>query len=316
MVVTFRDRDSGLIGRASELDVELTRAATGRIHGALRGQLYLGGDPAPVVAELDLVPGGAANLEVRLSALRPSAMASVPASVGFLAGVQAPVSISATAAFDAAFRLGRMQATVALGAGQVRVGGSDVALRSLSAVLSGTAEQVAISRGVANLARGDGAPEMATFSGTVTHASDRLSASLALGLEQIDVADLPRLWPVGVARDARPWVTEHVTGGMATRGSASLVIEADDGLKAVALTRATADLDVANGTFTWLDGMPPVEQAAAHLHLADPDVLEIRVSAGRQRLSGAGRRPGAAGWADADHRAVGAGPECRYPCRR
>ena len=58
-----------------------------------------------------------------------------------------------------------------------------------------------------------------------------------------------------------------------------------DSLHDVVLTKATAELDGSNGTFTWLDDMPPVEQAEVHLNLTDPDTLDIHLAAGRQRIN-------------------------------
>ena len=71
---------------------------------------------------------------------------------------------------------------------------------------------------------------------------------------------------------------------MATHGTASFVVEADDALRDVAVTKATADLDGSNATFTWIDNVPPVEQTEVHLHLTDPDTLDIRVSSAHQRV--------------------------------
>jgi hypothetical protein len=131
-------------------------------------------------------------------------------------------------------------------------------------------------------------PEFIGIGGTVTRAADRFIAEMTLGLDQLDVADLPRLWPPGVGGGARPWVVQNVTAGIAQHGSAAVVVEAGSAMNDVVLTKATADLDVSNGTFTWIDDVPPIEQTEAHLHLVDPDTLDILVSSGHQRIRAGG----------------------------
>jgi hypothetical protein len=154
--------------------------------------------------------------------------------------------------------------------------------------LSGTPDEVTIRNAHLELAHAaDGTPETVDIGGKVTRASDRTVASLTVGTDRIDVADLPRLWPSGVSGGARSWVVQHVTAGQATHGTIAAVVEADDALRDVVLAKASGDLDVTNGVFTWLDDMPPVEHSDAHLHLVDPDTLDIQIAAGRQRI-----RPG------------------------
>ena len=125
-------------------------------------------------------------------------------------------------------------------------------------------------------------------SGQVAHALDRITAAVTIGVSQIDMADLPRLWPPGLFGGARSWITQNITGGIATTGSAALQIEASDTLHDVVLTKASGSLDGSNGVFTWLDDLPPVDQAEVHLHLTDPDTLDIKLTSGRQRIRNGG----------------------------
>lgn len=286
--VTFRDRGSGVTIAATDLDVDLVRAATGRIHGSVHGRLTVGGVAAPVSADVDLATGRDSILDLRVGSFQPGSIAGLPPGLAFLADVDMPVSLTAAIGFDAAFNPAHIRIAAELGAGHVRVAGSDVPLRSGSIALAGTLDNIAISRLHLDLARTTGGtPEALDVGGSITHVADRLTASLKVGVDQLDVADLPRVWPVDIGRNgARPWVTEHVTGGVASNGSASLVIEADEALHDVVLTRATADLDVSNAAFTWIDHVPPIEQAMVHLHLADPDTLDIQLLSGRQRVGG------------------------------
>ena len=54
------------------------------------------------------------------------------------------------------------------------------------------------------------------------------------------------------------------------------------------LTKATGEVEGSNAVFSWLDNVPPIEQAEVHLRLVDPDTLDIRLSTGRQRVANRG----------------------------
>ena len=283
--VTLRDRVSGLVVQTPGLDVDLGRAENTWIHGAVRAPLSLGNEQATLIAAMDLSPNLQSRVDVRLSPFRPSAIGALPAALAFLGQVDVPVSLSAAGTFDASFHVQRMQVATSLGSGRIMIEHGAVPLRSGTVELSGTPGRFALTKGRFDLAQSpDSAPELVEITGTGTHVSDRLSASLSVVVDQINVADLPRLWPRGIGAGARPWITEHITGGMATHGTASFVIESDEALHDVVVTKATAELDGSNAVFTWLDNIPPIEQAAVHLHLVDADTLDIQLSSGRQRI--------------------------------
>jgi hypothetical protein len=283
--VAFRDRGSGLAVHASDLDVDLVRTATGRIHGSVHGRLAVGGEQASIGVDAEFVAGRDTTLDLRLGAFRPAGIAGLPSDWTFITALDVPVAITAGVTLDAAFRPTHLQLTADLGQGHVQVGQGEMPLRGGAIALSGTMESLGITKFHLELIRSAaGAPVAVDLGGSVARVADRLTAALTVSIARLDVADLPRLWPVGIAAGARPWVTEHVTGGLAANGTASFVIEADARMRDVVLTKATADLDVSNGVFTWLDAMPPVEQAVAHLHLADPDTLDIHLLSGRQKV--------------------------------
>jgi hypothetical protein len=284
---TITDRGSGLQVRTSGMDIELVRMRTGHITGTIRAPLAVGGQRTDLAAELNFTPGVETSVDMRVSAFNPAALAP---AVPFLAGVNVPVSGSAAMTLDATFKPRHMRAEAEFGEGKLDVGTGSFPLLHGSAALSGSPTEVTIRKAHFELARGaDGNPEAVDLGGDIRHVSDRLVANLTARIDRVDVADLPRLWPSGLGDGARSWVIPHVTAGLATHGAIAVVVEADDSLRDLALTKASADLDVTNGVFTWLDDMPPVEHADAHLHLVDPDTLDIKVAAGRQRI-----RPGGA----------------------
>jgi hypothetical protein len=287
--VTLRDRGTGLVVRTSAMDLDLIRAGTGHVHGALRAPLLVGDQQAALAADADWAAGSGANLNMTLTSFRPSSVAALLPALAFMSGIDAPLSLSATAAFDAGFGLDGIHADIQLGQGQIQIAQGSVPIRGGTIALSGTPAAITVTKGHFDVAHTpEASPEIVDISGTVAHAADRLSASVTVGLNQIDIADLPRIWPKGVAGGARPWVIEHVTAGMATHGTASFAIESDDALHDVVVTKATGDLDGTNATFTWIDNVPPVEQTDVHLHLVDPDTLDIHVSSAHQRVPNGG----------------------------
>jgi AsmA-like C-terminal region/Protein of unknown function len=287
--VTLRDLTSGLVVGTPDMDFDLNRARTGRVRGLLRAPLSIGDQQAGLTVDADWTPGSGARIEAAMTPFRPSRVGSLPPALASLAAIDLPLSVAATAAFDTDFKPGQLQATIQLGQGQIRVGQGNIPIRAGAIVLSGTTAAVTVTKGRFDVAQTpDGSPEIVDIGGTIVHKADRLSAAGTIALTQINIADLPRLWPPGIGGGARPWVTEHVTGGMVTHGTASFAVEADDALHDVVLTKATGDLDGTNGTFTWIDNVPPVEQTDVHLHLADPDTLDIHIASAHQRIRGGG----------------------------
>jgi hypothetical protein len=288
-VVTLRDQESGLVINTPDLDLDLLRTRTGDVRGLLRARLSAGDQQAGLTAEANWTAGSDVKLDMNLTSFRPAGVVAFPAALAFMQGIDVPVSLGAEVGFDMQFKPYQVDARIQLGQGQIQVAHGSIPVRSGVVELSGKAGEITVRQGHFDVAHTpEGKPEIIDIGGTVTHVTDRLAASLKLGLSQIDVADLPRLWPPDVAVDARPWVLEHVTAGVATHGSASLVVEADDALHDVLLTQATGDLDGSNGTFTWIDNIPPVEQTEFHLHLVDPDTLDIHVASAHQRIRNGG----------------------------
>jgi hypothetical protein len=281
--IIFRDAAAKLDLRGQHVDLDIRRLHNGHIQGKLAAPLTVGAESTVVRADLDLVPDGDSFARMHIAPFRPAAMVKSD-HLAFLRAIDAPVTLTATAALDRNWYPAHIQASVHLGPGQLRLGTGAAPLIGGSADLSGSLETVTISRLHLDLKRAaDGATETADLQGSVTHASDRLTASVAVTAGHIDAADLSTLWPPGVGGGARPWVVQHVFGGIAN-GTATFTVEADDALRDIVVTRAVGDLDVAGGAFTWIDHVPPIEQASVRLHLIDPDTMDILVASGRQRI--------------------------------
>ena len=267
------------------MDLDLVRAQTGHIGGSLRANLMAGDQQAGLMAHGDWAADSGLGLDIGLTSFRPAGIGVSRSIPPLVTRIDAPTSLSATVGFNASFELDQIRADIQVGQGQIRVGQGNLTVRSGSVSLFGHPEDITITRGRFDLAESaDRNPELVDIGGTVMHKADRLEASLTLTLGQIDIADLPHLWPLGVADNARPWVTQHVTAGTVTRGSAAFVVEADDALRDIVLTKASGDLYGFNGVFTWIDNIPATKQTDFHIHLADPDTLEIYVSSAHQQI--------------------------------
>ena len=291
--LTLRNRETGLEIKTLGMDLDLTRARGGRVHGSLRAPVWIDGRQGDLTGQMDWAAQSNASVEMQLRVAAPAGgdAGAGPggSAAGLLAAADLPFSLAATIGFDADFNPSQVRAEIQAGPGHIAVAEGSVPLRSGTVAVSGTPNALTVTRGHFDLgATPEGNPETIDVTGTIARAADRLTAALTIRLTQIDIGDLPAFWPAGVAGSPRSWVTEHVTAGRATLGTIAVVVEADGRLHDVVLTKASGDLDVTNGTFTWIDNMLPVEQADAHLHLVDPNTLDIHVSTGRQRIRNGG----------------------------
>jgi len=281
--MVFRDPSAGLDFRGRQIDLRLERQSNGRITGALRAPFSIGPEATLVRADINIAPDGAGSAELHLTPFRPAHIGQAD-RFAFLRPIDAPVTVAARAMLDRDLYPARIDVEVSLGSGQVRLGHGTIPIKDAVASLSGSPSRMALLRLHADLMpTPDGRMDALEASGTLTHASDRLAADVAVTVLHLDVADIPTLWPAGIGDNVRNWVVEHVIDG-AAEGRASFALESDEKLTDVVLTRAHATADVSNGVFTWMSHMPPIVQAEAHLTLLDTDTLDIVMPHGRQQV--------------------------------
>ena len=221
--LTFLDQASGLVVQTSSMGIDLIRAKGGRIRGLLHAPLVIGDVQTEFQMVVDWTAGLGSNVDIKLTPLNPAEIGHLPSNLSFLANLHVPISLNATGEFNSNFTLKQFQTDIGIGQGQIRAGQGAIPLRSGTIVLSGTPDRINLTKCHLDVAHtSDGSPEIIDASATILRGSNRLTASINLGLSQIDISDLPLLWPPGIAAGARSWVTENVTGGTIVRGAGSL----------------------------------------------------------------------------------------------
>ncbi len=289
----LRVRDAAIIVRDHSLrttwtiptaELELRRRPTGGVDATASMTVALGDERPTLTAEAELRPGdGGARLSVALSPVTPAALAraSVPLADG--RRLDAPVTIQADIEAGLDLRPRSASARISVGAGTLRVGDGPVPLLGLEARLTATADQLRLDSLQATVQPPNAPPSVLRGSGSATRTADGYTARMTLGFDQVQFPDLPNLWPAGAANDARSWVLENVTAGIARNGQVSVEMTTRPDLSAARVTRVSGGLDAEELTVHWLRPVPPLERGKARLNFVDHDTIEILIASARQR---------------------------------
>ncbi len=298
--VAIVDRQLGATFDVSEIALDLQRRPGGGVVGGGTAALATGAATAQLTLRAELAEQGtrvAASLSpVSLAALADALPALAPA-----AHVEAALDLSAVATLSAALAPRILSVHAGAGGGRAQLPAAELKFESLALDASGewdpasTAnvpswtlpDRVALSRMqvvVASPAGGWDTTLGAT--GQATRRADRLHADLALTVDHLAFADLPKLWPAAWGGHVRPWLAESVTTGTARDGQVTLGLDADlsklGNLSKITVAAAGGTLQGDDVTIHWLRPVPPIEHAQALLTIQGPDVIEITVPSARQ----------------------------------
>ncbi len=298
--VAVVDRQLGTTFGVSDIALNLRRQPSGGVVGSGTAALAAGAATARLTLRAELAETGtqvAASLTpVSLAALADALPALAPA-----AHVEAAVELSAVAALSANLTPRSLAIHAAAGGGSAQLPAAELKFESLALDASGDwdaagpagpsswrlPDRVALPLMqvvVASPAGGWNTTLGAT--GQATRRADRLHADLALTVDHMAFADLPRLWPAAWGGHARPWIVENITAGTARAGQVTLGLDADlpkpGTLPKVAVVAAGGTLQGDDVTIHWLRPVPPIEHAQALLTIRGPDVIEIAVPSARQ----------------------------------
>lgn len=296
------DHQLGVTWQAPHAEIDLTRRPQGGVDGIATLTLLLGTQQVQVNASATLPPGkGPIRLRARLGSVVPASLAGLlprdAPEVAALGAIDAPVSAEADLRLDDSMALQDLQLTLRAGAGGLHVADGTLPILRASAAAELTPDRLDLHALRLELPSHPGAPpSVLQATGTAARAADRLTASVEIMLDQVDFADLPRLWPVGLAPHARVWITQNINAGVARDGRMAFGLEATPDLSSVTLTRAAGTLNGTGLLVSWLAPVPPLEQGTAVLTLLDPDTLEIAAQAARQAPEPGSRPTGEGLW--------------------
>lgn len=258
----------------------------GRI--GLRAQLALGRSRAPLAVSLDGPPDRRV-VRATIAGFDPSA-----GGIGALAGMfEGAVDASLVGRLDASGRLAELDAQASSGAATLRAAGEAVAVRSSSVRLSwhpdpareagGRAGTLALDALRAEILSDGGRTVVIAASGGLSGGfgpGGRLAGRVRVDSSTLDLATLDRLWPEGVATDARRWVSANLRDGLLEDGSASFGLASGDGASGLRLDGVRAHVAVDGASLTWLAPIEPARGMHASVDLLGPDELVIRATAG------------------------------------
>jgi len=290
-VVTVVDRGLGATWQAPQADVNLIRRPQGGVVGAVDLFLALGDQRARLTGTATLSQDAAeTHVTARLTPVAPAALARAAPTLDLLSALDAPVTTEASADFGPTLRLQQARVSLQAGGGTLRIGAGSVPIVGASLVASGTPETIHLEAARLQLRARDGAA-ITTISaaGTMQRESEpgeqgRIEAAVSLDLDRVAFADLPMLWPAGIAAGVRDWIIQNITAGEARDGHVDLGLAANGDFSAVAVTRASGSLEGTGLTVSWLRPVPPIEQGQAVLRIVNPDTVQIDIASGRQRL--------------------------------
>ena len=301
------DESLGLPWRVDEALLDLRRSPSGGgVAVALEGLAAIGPERVAVSARGDLTPSFAANLVVEASPFRPSALAPLAPALAPLASLDGLVSASAEIRFDPlpALRFARIRA--AMGEGRVVLprGGGAVPVLSAQADLDVAGPRIDVTELRLALPAAHGPPPAMTLGGRITRDGAAWQAEARIALDRIALPDLPALWPDGVGRNERAWITTNLTDGVVRQAHFDLALRLDPEAGTVEVAAFSGTAQAEGVSVHYLRPMPPVTGVSAEARFAlDRIVIEardgvlggIRARSGTVVLSGLDSGPQ---WAD------------------
>lgn len=291
--LTLVDQVLGATVVLSEAELDLQRQPGGGVVGTGAAALAVGGAKAQLTLRAELAEGG-----TRVSAaLSPVALAALASALPALAPafqVDTAVELSAVATVAPTLDLRTLAVHAVAGGGRAALPAAELAFESMT--LDATAEwdasapnllrrpdRVTLSRLLVVVASPAGGWDT-TFgaTGRAVRQADRMRADLALTVDHLAFADLPKLWPAAWGGNVRPWLVRNITAGTMRDGHVNLGLEAAADLSGLKLVAAGGTLQGDDVTIHWLRPVPPIERAQALLTLQSPDVIEIAIPSARQ----------------------------------
>lgn len=269
------DRASGRTWRADHVDIAIERGGKGA-----RGDFSFAvpiGDSMPelhasyrYLAERQLL-----DLDLSIDGVQPTAIPPLTPELAQLRHLAAPVSGTLRTRIDLkrgaaqgsrldlalgkgvvhsdwlpggsiAIEKGRLNATYAPEAGQVRIDG-------LALDLGGGA-QLSVAGVLANIT-----PELIAAAADA-RPSGQVAGRFSARLTHVPVARFPQLWPTAFSPGGRAWALENIHDGVLDEASVRVALDLDPVAHTAGLVKADGTLRYHGATVNYLDGLPPVRK--------------------------------------------------------
>ena len=159
--------------------------------------------------------------EAHFATVNPAQLAALAPGLAPLRALDAPVGLSATAMLDADLVPAEVRLEARLGAGRLLIGEGSLPVESALLHAEGSAAGGTLHIDRLEVAPAPGGPRTVLHGEVTAHrAAGRIEADISGGLDQVDFADLPAIWPVGLGGPGlRPWIIENITAGVARNGT-------------------------------------------------------------------------------------------------
>ena len=278
------DERLGTSWTASEVMLDLRRDAAGGAQGRVSLSLGLGSQRAQLTGEIALQDAPELiRLHGSISQVNPARLA---AEIPLLAAgepLDVPLSGEASMVFDRGLRWRGADAVLRLGAGQIRVVRGLLPVAAAEAKLRASPGALALTAASIDLQPRDRPVTRITATGALARGAEGVVIDLNAGTDYAELADLPFLWPDGVAgKGAKPWLVENMPSGKVRNLRAKLTLRAASDFSDLRVTALAGGGDGEDLVVHWLRPVPPVEQGVARLEFVSPDILDINMISGRQ----------------------------------
>jgi hypothetical protein len=284
------DRQLHLTWEMQNVGLSMRRVGRDSAEGEGVGQLVLpsagGTVPVRLTAKASSKgPRVEGTLEV--PALEPARLAGLMPALAPLGLLNASVALDVHGLHDGANR-GSPRLTVGLRVGQGSLTlrpGLRVPFKGLYLHASGSPEALQLERLALTLppapGRPNDVPPVVNATGQAALRQGRWHGELGLALNRLEVSVLGAYWPADLAANARKWLVENVTSGVASGGSFKLAAESAEDLTGFRLTEASGTMQVEQATVHWLRPVPPVENVSGTVRLGLKEVV-VQANSGRQ----------------------------------
>ena len=284
--ITVEDRQLGAVWRIPAADLALRRrpvADGSAIVVEASGEAVAAAARLPVRLAAELLPDGRIEAELALETASPAAIAAALPALAPLSAVEAPLAATLYASRAADGSVAAMRVRAALAAGQVTIpGAAPLPITSGLLDLRYAASAVTLDSFTLVLPGAEGPSPTITASGAgVPDQDGSWIAEARVRLDAVAMADLPRLWPEGLAPNERRWIVANVTGGVAKDLDVTLRASVPASLDDVVPDRISGRVRGEDLTVHYLRPMPPAEGVAAELVFAGLAEIDIETRGGR-----------------------------------